>query len=73
MTKRPTIKSPCVADRHHADGERIAEFSAPNGKGGLISLRQMDDGQLVISLYRLDAGVIVHCNPIHFANDLRKL
>lgn len=57
---RPSIKSPCVAD-HYADKscERIAEFSAPNGKGGLISIRQHDDGSVSVSVYRIDPGVMV--------------
>ena len=58
--KRPRIKSPCVAD-HYADKrfERIAEFSTPNGKSGLIRIRQNEDGSVLVSLYRLDPGVIV--------------
>lgn len=65
---RPSIKSPCVAD-HYADKhcERIAEFSAPNGKGGLIRIRQNDDGTVLVSLYRLDPGVIVETT--HKAED----
>lgn len=57
---RPSIKSPCVADGY-ADKtrERIAEFSAPNGKGGLIAIRQNDDGTVTVSLYQLDDGVLV--------------
>lgn len=58
--KRPSIKTPCVADRY-ADkrAERIAEFSTPSGKGGLIRVRQNDDGSVLVSLYRLDPGIIV--------------
>jgi hypothetical protein len=59
MTKRPTITTPCVADRYHATGERIAEFSTPSGKGGLISIREDETGQVIVNVYRTDAGVIV--------------
>ncbi len=62
--KRPSIKSPCVADRY-ADKtcERIAEFSAPNGKGGLIAVRQHPDGAVTVAVYRLDPGVTVTVDP----------
>ncbi|MER9768922.1 hypothetical protein NKJ09_22990 [Mesorhizobium sp. M0189] len=43
--------------------ERIAEFAAPNGKGGLISIKQHDDGNVTVVLYRLDPGVIVQAVP----------
>lgn len=56
---RPTIKSPCVADRYASPHQRIAEFSAPNGKGGLISVSQKPDGSVEVVLYRLDKGVTV--------------
>lgn len=60
MLKRPSIKSPCVADRYAGPGERIAEFSAPNGKGGLISIRQINGGDgVLVSVYRTDPGVAV--------------
>lgn len=60
MARRPSIKSPCNADRHHGPGERIAEFSAPNGKGGLIGVRQHDNGAVTVNVYRCDDGVIVY-------------
>ena len=56
---RPSIKSPCVADRHHAPNERIAEVRFPNGKGCLLSLRQLEDGTCSISVYRADPGIFV--------------
>ncbi|MES2295377.1 MAG: hypothetical protein V4527_18925 [Pseudomonadota bacterium] len=63
---RPSIKTRCVADTY-ADKtrERIAEFSAPNGKGGLISVRQNDDGTVTVKLYRLDDGVGIAAAASH--------
>lgn len=58
--KRPSIKSPCVADRHHAPYERIAEVTFPNGKGCLLSLRQMSGAEsAIVDFYRVDEGVRV--------------
>ena len=58
---RPSIKSPCVADRY-ADRtrERIAEFSDGEA-GGLISVGRRDDG-LHVSIYRAES-VLVHVDP----------
>lgn len=58
MRARPTIKSPCVADRYHGPQERIAEvFSAEAQTGCLIRalVRYDDDGRpyLDVSLYRI--------------------
>jgi len=56
--RRPTIKSPCVADAASAHNERIAEFNI-YGHGGLISLRLSPEGKPIIELYRLDEAVQV--------------
>lgn len=32
----------------------------PNGPGGLISFKRDDYGNLMVTLYRMDAGVTVH-------------
>lgn len=50
-------KSP-VANAYGARGERIIEFSTNDGRGGLISFQEDDDGQIVVELYRLE-GVVV--------------
>lgn len=55
--QRPSIKSPCVADRYVTGCERIAEFSAPNGKGGLIRIMQHKDDRVTVDVYRTDPGV----------------
>lgn len=61
---RPSIKSPCVADRYADQSrERIAEFSTPSGKGGLISIIENDNGEVLVSVYRCDPGVTVRAEP----------
>lgn len=63
MKTRPTLKSPCVADQYHGPNERIAEFSFPNGKGGLIALRQHPE-LCIVDVYRCDEGIEVRtANP----------
>jgi len=58
--RRPSINPHCVADTYaDKQHERIAEFTAPNGKGGLISVRQNDDDTVSVSVYRTDDGVQV--------------
>jgi hypothetical protein len=54
---RPTIKSPCVADRYHGVNERIAEFRTPGGKGGLFRVQEHSDGRVTVELYRCDEGI----------------
>lgn len=62
MTKRPSIKSPCVADRYAMTGERIAEFRI--GKiGGLISLRETLIGGARLEVYRVDGGPLEIVTP----------
>lgn len=55
---RPSLTSPCVADRYHAPGERIAEFTFPDGSGGLISFRMTSAGP-VVDVYRCDPSIRV--------------
>jgi hypothetical protein len=64
---RPTITSPCVADTHHAAGERIAEVSFPAGPGAgagatppgcLISMR-WHGNRAVIEIYHADPEIQV--------------
>lgn len=57
--RRPSIKTPCVADRHHSPDERIAEISFPDGTGCLLALRVLSDGRKVIGVYRADSGIEV--------------
>jgi len=55
--KRPRVITRCIADAYTRRPERIIEFSH-EGKGGLISFRELPDGRLKIEVYRLDPGVI---------------
>jgi len=60
MEQRPRVTLCCVADKYHAPGERIVEFSSAKlRKGGLISISEMEDGRLAISIYRCDKGVVL--------------
>ena len=54
--KRPSIKSPCVADRYASPGERIAEITLPDGRGLLLSVR--NDG--TIHVYRPDTTMTLN-------------
>lgn len=61
---RISVKLNCVAD-HYAlkHRERIVEFFDPETqKGGLIQFARMDDGRLMVQLYRLDEGVEVRAS-----------
>jgi hypothetical protein len=60
MRNRPTIKTPCVADRYVSGPERIAEVHSRRLQlGCLISVRETDAGKLVIEVYSADPGVVV--------------
>lgn len=59
MLTRPSIKTPCVADRHHIGCERIAEFMTPNGEGGLIAVRESVEGIALVEVYRTTSAVKV--------------
>lgn len=48
-----------VASHYEAPNERIVEFSWPDGNGGLISFRQLNDGTPIVELYRLDQAIVV--------------
>ena len=42
--KQPRVITRCVADRYaNKSNERIVEFAFPNGKGGLIAFRQVNN------------------------------
>lgn len=56
---RPSITSPCVADRGHLRGERIAEITWPDGRGCLVSISTSPDGKAEITIYRADLGLVV--------------
>lgn len=56
--KRPSIKTPCIADRYHMPQERIAEVTFPDGSGCLLSCRMTAEGP-VIDVYRADPSIRV--------------
>jgi len=56
------MKTPKVTVRSRAD-EKIVEFTGKDGVGGLIAIRQRDDGTVLVELYRLDAKVFVEAPP----------
>ena len=57
--KRPHVNIRCVADRLHADGQRIIEFTFPCGAGGLITLHTSPTGVPCVAVYRADEPVQV--------------
>lgn len=56
---KPSITTKCPANSYAGRGETIAEFSFPDGSGGLISLRMLADGSPAVSVYRRDPSVAV--------------
>ena len=60
---KPRVTTKCVANTYAAPNERIIEISSGNrrgtGNGCLVSIRDMDDGTLLIQVYRADGGVEV--------------
>lgn len=61
MAARPRVKLKCVADTYtDKSRERVVEFFDDKArKGGLIALRRLDDGSLLVQPYQLDHGVFV--------------
>ena len=59
MKNKPTITSKCTANKYAAPNETIAEFSFPDGSGGLISLIVLDNGTNLVQTYRVDSNIVV--------------
>ncbi|WP_306150721.1 hypothetical protein [Roseovarius sp. MMSF_3281] len=59
--KRPSIKSPCVADNWSGPGERIAEVMFPDGTSCLISICTTA-GVRSIDVYRASADIAVRAD-----------
>ena len=55
--KRPIVSTRCPADTHHGSGERIVEVMFPDGSGGLLSFRTLENGTPVVEAYRFDPKV----------------
>jgi hypothetical protein len=60
---KPRLILSCVANAHATSGERIAEFSFPDGRvnlpGGLLSLRYREGAPPLVSLYRVEGCEVV--------------
>lgn len=59
--KRPSIKSPCIADNYAGPGERIAEVMFPDGTSCLISIGTTA-GIRSIDVYRASADISVRAD-----------
>lgn len=59
MIRKPRVTTNCPANNAAAPNERIIEFSFPDGTGGLLSFRTLDNGTNVVEAYRVDAGIKV--------------
>ena len=58
MKRKPKITLNCVANHYAEPNERIIEFSHENG-GGLVSFSVLNNGNLLVSVYRQDETVYV--------------
>jgi hypothetical protein len=56
--RKPSVRRHCVANRYAGPAERIIEFTGKAG-GGLISLRNTEDGATTVDVYRCDPTVDV--------------
>lgn len=57
--KRPSVTLRCPADRSAFPGQRIIEFSFPDGSGGLMSFATDGQGRPTIAVYRHDDPIVV--------------
>ena len=58
--RKPRVTVNCVANHYAGRGERIIEFFSDRAQaGGLISIREADDGRLIVDVYRHDDAVEV--------------
>ncbi len=63
---RPHVSTRCVADAYaNKQVERIVEFGTTgrHESGGLICIRNHDDGTTTVEVYRCDRNVIVVTRP----------
>lgn len=59
-SRKVSVNTKPIASHYASPNERIIEFTAPNGKGGLISLFYNEEtGVVRVGVYRLDEGVHV--------------
>lgn len=64
---KPKVTTNPVANTYTGDRERIIEYSIRHPSrgsiGGLIALREMPDGTLLVNLYRHDPEVDIRVSP----------
>lgn len=72
MTK-PKVTTNPVANQYASTDERIIEYSNGMGVGGLIGLRNLEDGTMRVELYRHDDTVEIRSSsePAAIPGDLR--
>jgi len=63
---RPEIDTECVLARWDAPNERTVEFYS-GAVGGYITIKALPDGQVLVSLFRLDDKVRVRVEEGHLA------
>lgn len=69
--RKPRVITKCVANTYSASNERIAEFAGASGNGGLMSLREQDNGRLRVELYHLDGCDVVTAQSVALAELLK--
>jgi hypothetical protein len=60
--KKPRVTLRCTANIYAGPNERIIEFAFPGAvtrTGGLIAFRHLPDGEFLVDITALDAGVAV--------------
>jgi len=61
--KKPSVKTKCVANNYAMRNERIIEVTGQHGKGCLISIVNLENGEVLINVYRIDRDVKVNVSP----------
>lgn len=62
--RKPRVLTRCVANNYAAPGQRIVEYSFPNGKGGLISFDLDNEGNARVDLYQQDPEVTIRVGGV---------
>ena len=60
---RARVTTACVADRYAVSGQKIIEFTFPDGSGGLISFHTSPNGTPYVALYQMDPSINVGITP----------
>ncbi len=72
MTRKPTVTTNPVANRYAAANERIVEFSASNGAGGLISFNDTGE-RLIVDIYNHSPNVVIRVTAHQAREALERL